>query len=65
MEAGSITGYEAGGRCTPRGRVIGDSFSVDQNSKMRIAGQVRERAGPYPENTCFSFLKSGDLPDHT
>ena len=29
VEASSIMGCEAGGRWTPRGKMIGDSFSVD------------------------------------
>ena len=30
----------------PRVKQFGDSFSTDQNSKMRIAGQLKEEAGP-------------------
>ena len=36
---------EADGR-PPQGKAIGDSLSIDQNSKTRIAGQLREEAGP-------------------
>lgn len=42
--------------------MIGDSFLMDQNSKMRIAGQLREVGEP---QTTFLFLNSGDLPDNT
>ena len=44
-------------------RVIGDSFSMDQNSKRRIAGQLREEVGPCTEYI-FLISKSG-VPDHT
>ena len=30
----------------PRVKQVGDSFSIDQNSKTRIAGQLKEEAGP-------------------
>ena len=30
----------------PQGKAIGDSFYIDGNSKTRIAGQLREAAGP-------------------
>ena len=30
----------------PQGKAIGDSFYIDGNSKTRIAGQLREEAGP-------------------
>ena len=30
----------------PRVKQVGDSFSVYQNSKTRIAGQLKEEAGP-------------------
>nr|XP_020740307.1 uncharacterized protein LOC110131763 isoform X1 [Odocoileus virginianus texanus] len=33
--------YEAGGRRAPQGKAIRDSFSTDQNSKTRIAGQSK------------------------
>jgi len=46
-----------------QGKVIGDSFSMDQNSKRRIAGQLREEVGPCTEHI-FLISKSG-LPDHT
>ena len=29
----------------PRVKQVGDSFSIDQNSKTRIAGQLKEEAG--------------------
>ena len=31
-------------------KAIGDSFPVDQNSKVRIAGQLRLEAGPCPDH---------------
>ena len=34
----------------PQGKVIGDSLSKDQNSKIRIAGQIREETGPCPDH---------------
>ena len=46
------------------GKVIRDSFPVNLNSRMRIAEQLREGAGP-ARTTYFLFSKSGDLPDHT
>ena len=53
----------------PQGKVIGDSFPVDRNSKILLVGQVREEVGPWPdriyETPYFSFLKSEDLPDYT
>jgi len=30
----------------PQGKAIGASLAIDQNSKTRIAGQLREEAGP-------------------
>ena len=36
--------FEAGGRWAPQDKAIGDSFSIDRNSKTRIAGQLREEA---------------------
>ena len=33
-----------------QGKEIGDSFSVDQISKTRIAGQLRDEARPYPNH---------------
>lgn len=30
----------------PQDKVVGDSFSMDQKSKMTIAGQLREEAVP-------------------
>ena len=49
---------------TPRVKRFRDSFLMDRNSRTRIAGYVREEAGPWPDDT-FLFLKSEDLPDHT
>ena len=41
------TPSEAGGRqAPPQGKAVGDSFSIDWNSKTRIAGQLREEGGP-------------------
>ena len=57
-------GSEAGDRRAPQGKAVGDSFSVDQNSKIRIAGQLREEAGPCLDYM-FLFSESGDCPDHT
>ena len=57
-------GSEAGDRQAPQGKAVGDSFSIDQNSKIRIAGQLREEAGPCPDYM-FLFSASGDCPDHT
>jgi len=36
---------------------------MGQNSKMRIAGQLREEARPFQKH--FSHSKSGDLPNYT
>ena len=51
------------------GKVICDLFPVDQYSKMKIAGQLRGKAGSCPdrtsETTYFSFSKLGDLLYHT
>ena len=47
-----------------QGKAVRDSFPMDWNSKMRIAGQLRDEAGP-SQTTYFSFLKSGDLHDYT
>ena len=33
-----------------QGKVIGDSFPTDWNSKMRVAGQLRKEAGPCPDH---------------
>ena len=49
---------------TIQGKVIRDSFSMDQNSKMRLGGQLREEAGPCSDHI-FLFLKAGDLSNHT
>ena len=34
----------------PQGKVIGDSFPKDQNSKIRTAGRIREETGPCPDH---------------
>lgn len=31
-------------------KVVGDSFSMDQKSKMTIAGQLSKEAGPCPDH---------------
>ena len=36
-----------------KGKVVGDSFPMDPNSKMRIAGQLRKKAGFYPDHIFF------------
>ena len=46
----------------PKDKLIGDSFPMDQNSKTRIAGQLK--LGP-TQTTYFSFSESGDLPNYT
>ena len=33
-----------------QGKMIGDSFPVNQNSKIKIAEQLRKRAGPCPDH---------------
>ena len=33
-----------------QGKTIEHSFLVDQNSKMRTAGQLKEKAGPCPDH---------------
>ena len=33
-----------------QGKTIGDSFLIYQNSKRRIAGQLREEARPCPDH---------------
>ena len=33
-----------------QGKAIGDSFSVDQNPKMRTTGELEEEAGPSPDH---------------
>ena len=40
----------------PQGKATGDSFTTDQNSKTRIAGYLREKAGPSPDYI-FLILK--------
>ena len=39
-----------------QGKATGDSFTTDQNSKTRIAGYLREKAGPSPDYI-FLILK--------
>ena len=41
---------EAGGRWAPQGKAIEDSFPIDQISKTRIVGRLREKAGPCPDH---------------
>ena len=36
---------EVGGRWAPQGKAIGDSFSIGQDSKTGVGGQLREEAG--------------------
>ena len=48
----------------PQDKAIGDSVSIDPNSKTRIAGQLREDTGCCPDHI-FLFSQSADLPDHT
>ena len=52
-----LTGdIEAGGRCpASQGKAVGDSFPVDQDSKMTITGQLREKAGPCPDHIFLIF----------
>ena len=47
------------------GKAIGDSFCMDQNSKMRKAGQLGGGRMDLSQTTYFSFPKSVDFPDHT
>ena len=35
---------------TPQDKAIGDSFPIAKNSKIRRAGQLREKAGPSPDH---------------
>ena len=37
---------EAGGSWAPQGKTVRNLFSTNQNSKTRIAGQLKEEAGP-------------------
>ena len=37
------------GLTLPQGKQLGILFAVDQYSKMRIAGQLREEFGPCPD----------------
>ena len=48
----------------PQGKAIGDSFSVDQNSKTKIARWLEEKAGPCTDHV-FLVTEVGDLPNHT
>ena len=45
----------------PQGKVTGDLFPLNQSSKTRIAGQLREEAGPFPDHI-FLILKVGRPP---
>ena len=49
---------------SPHGKAIWDSFPVDWNSKLRIAGQLKEEAGPHPDHIFF-ILEKDDLLDYT
>ena len=44
-----------------QGKILGDPFSVDQNSKTRIAEQLREEAGSYPDHI-FLLCQARRLP---
>lgn len=35
---------------SPQGKAVGDSHAVVRNSKMRLAGQLREKARPCPDH---------------
>ena len=51
-----ILRQEADGRPAPtRVKQIGDSFSIGQNPNIRIAGQLREEAGPYTDHIVLIF----------
>ena len=45
----------------PQGKAIGDSFSIDRNSKTRITGQLREEAEPCTDHV-FLIPKARDPP---
>ena len=47
----------------PQGKAIEDSFSGDQNSTWRTAGQVREEAVPCPDHI-FPILEVRRLPSY-
>ena len=51
--------WKARGRWAPQSKAIGDSFSIDGNSKTRTAGQLREAAGPCSDHI---FLEVRRLP---
>ena len=40
----------------PQGKAVGNSFPIDQNSKMRIAGQLREEAGACPDTVLIMLI---------
>lgn len=61
----NLTSCEVGSSCPlSPGKVMGDSFLVDQNSEMRIVGQLSEEAGPCPDHA-FLVLEVRDPPNHT
>lgn len=43
----------------PQDKAIGDSVSIDPNSKTRIAGQLREDTGCCPDHIFFFLTVSG------
>lgn len=58
-----IPHIEAGGRWAPhRVKQLEMPFLVNQNSKMRRAGQLGEEEAALPR--LHLFLRSGDLPNH-
>ena len=61
--------FEAGGRCPlPQGKAIGDSSPANWNSKISIAGQLREEVRPCPDRRDHVFLILGQdtsLNTHT
>ena len=48
----------------PQGKVIGDSFPVDRNSKRRRAGQLREAARPCPDHIFLILIVRRPLRLH-
>ena len=51
FRAAHVGPLEAGGRSSlHRSKAIGDSFSTDRSSKTRIAGHLREEAGPFSDH---------------
>ena len=40
---------------SPQGKAVGNSFPVERNFKMRIAGQLRKKAGPCPDHIFLIF----------